>query len=361
MSGNVLDQLVIWSIFGLSVIEIIVILYVSQQNLIKIAKSQYVHKDHQIVYFVTFIMIALIFKLVILVSLQQIESSDIQPGKSITDLNCQVLLHTHVPQVFIVSAILIILIKSVIVNSNTQEKDLEFKQRQKRRLKCQSLIITLFQSATYILVLVRYFGSCNSNANDSTNGDDYFQFKVDYFIYSVLKILFLLLSVVFLFKIARQSVFLKPFKQGLITASLIMLLSIAKEVYGLIIISQTQAQVRDNIILIISLFYFDLILIGCLTYVALILKDVELEVLISIGIFKDIFEMSDREMFLEYEKLRKVSYKVKQKYKKYRQQLSEMEDDQLKQSRYSINDDDAINKKKAAPSGLGKFTKMTKR
>ena len=63
---------------------------------------------------------------------------------------------------------------------------------------------------------------------------------------------------------------------------------------------------------------------------ALILKDVELEVLISIGIFKDIFEMSDREMFLEYEKLRKVSYKVKQKYKKYRQQLSEMEDDQLK-------------------------------
>ena len=63
---------------------------------------------------------------------------------------------------------------------------------------------------------------------------------------------------------------------------------------------------------------------------ALILKDVELEVLISIGIFKDIFEMSDREMFLEYEKLRKISYKVKQKYKKYRQQLSEMEDDQLK-------------------------------
>ena len=69
---------------------------------------------------------------------------------------------------------------------------------------------------------------------------------------------------------------------------------------------------------IVSLFYVDMILIPALVYVAVTLREVEIDVLISIGVFKDLFEMNDREMFQEYDKLRKMSLKVKSKYKKYK-------------------------------------------
>jgi hypothetical protein len=68
-----------------------------------------------------------------------------------------------------------------------------------------------------------------------------------------------------------------------------------------------------------------MLLIPALTLVAMSLRQVEVDVLISIGVFKDIYDMNDREMFQEYEKLRKVSLKVKNKYKKYRQQLQKEE------------------------------------
>jgi len=37
--------------------------------------------------------------------------------------------------------------------------------------------------------------------------------------------------------------------------------------------------------------------------------------LISVGVFKDVEEMNDREMFIEYDKMRKQSHKVREKYK----------------------------------------------
>jgi len=83
--------------------------------------------------------------------------------------------------------------------------------------------------------------------------------------------------------------------------------------------------VRGQLVVLISLYYVDMLLIPALTLVATSLRQVEVDVLIAIGVFKDIYEMNDREMFMEYDKLRKVSLKVKNKYKKYRQQLEKEE------------------------------------
>lgn len=82
---------------------------------------------------------------------------------------------------------------------------------------------------------------------------------------------------------------------------------------------------RGQLVVLISLYYVDMLLIPALTLVATSLRQVEVDVLIAIGVFKDIYEMNDREMFMEYDKLRKVSLKVKNKYKKYRQQLEKEE------------------------------------
>ena len=86
---------------------------------------------------------------------------------------------------------------------------------------------------------------------------------------------------------------------------------------------------REQLVPLISLYYVDMLLIPALTLVAMSLREVEVDVLISIGVFKDIFEMNDREMFQEYDKLRKVSLKVKNKYKKYRRQLEKEEREEV--------------------------------
>lgn len=66
------DQAMIWSIFSVSAIEIGAILFFTQDNLFKSTEFQFVHKDNFIVLFVTFIIMALLFKLIILASMQQI-------------------------------------------------------------------------------------------------------------------------------------------------------------------------------------------------------------------------------------------------------------------------------------------------
>jgi hypothetical protein len=65
----------------------------------------------------------------------------------------------------------------------------------------------------------------------------------------------------------------------------------------------------------LSVFYVDLFLIGVIIHAAVLFRKIELQVLISVGVFKDVEEMNDREMFIEYDKMRKQSHKVRQKYK----------------------------------------------
>jgi hypothetical protein len=64
------DIAVIWSLFGISAVEIGSILFFTHDNLLKSTEFQFVHKDNYIVFYVTFIIICLIFKLVVLGSLQ---------------------------------------------------------------------------------------------------------------------------------------------------------------------------------------------------------------------------------------------------------------------------------------------------
>ena len=47
------------------------------------------------------------------------------------------------------------------------------------------------------------------------------------------------------------------------------------------------------------------------------LREVELDILITIKVLKNVDDMSDREMFHEYEKMRKQSYLVKKMYRSW--------------------------------------------
>jgi len=46
----------------------------------------------------------------------------------------------------------------------------------------------------------------------------------------------------------------------------------------------------------------------------IVMRRLELEALVAMGVFKDLNQMNDREMFIEYDKMLKQSTKVRKQY-----------------------------------------------
>lgn len=126
-------------------------------------------------------------------------------------------------------------------------------------------------------------------------------------------------------------------------------MSMASEIFGLAVVKNEQRQIKESLSLYLSLFYADFLLLAALTYAALLLRKVEVKAMIALGIFKDVNEMNDREMFTEYDKMRKQSLRVKEKYKKYRQARDKKrrEEEDAIADRYSINSPNGAQRDKA--------------
>ena len=77
------------------------------------------------------------------------------------------------------------------------------------------------------------------------------------------------------------------------------------ELVTLIVLSNKKEAFRSNATLYLSMFYTDLLLIVMMTYALLLFRKLEMELLIEMGVFKDLNEMNDKEMFNEYDKMRK--------------------------------------------------------
>lgn len=192
-----MSEVIIWSLFGLSAVEIAGILFFMQHGLFKATEQQYVHKDYYLVFFVTFTVIALLFKLIILASLQQIYvQDDSVKGREtgfIADISCQIFLNSHVPQVFITMAVFVILLKTRLLYFTTQAKIGElnkFKDEQKKRLKRSTLLLRIFYLTTYVFLAIRYITTCNT---DKTTAEETFEYETDHYIYTWFKLLFTVL------------------------------------------------------------------------------------------------------------------------------------------------------------------------
>lgn len=66
----------------------------------------------------------------------------------------------------------------------------------------------------------------------------------------------------------------------------------------------------------ISPFFIDIFMIIMLMLTLLVMRQVELEVLVELGVYKNVELMSDKEMFSEYEKLKKQSMKLQKRVRR---------------------------------------------
>jgi hypothetical protein len=63
----------------------------------------------------------------------------------------------------------------------------------------------------------------------------------------------------------------------------------------------------------ISIFIVDLILIAVFMFVLIVLREAELHLLVSLGIYKNVEDLTDKEIISEYNKLKKQSNKLQKK------------------------------------------------
>lgn len=63
----------------------------------------------------------------------------------------------------------------------------------------------------------------------------------------------------------------------------------------------------------ISIFIVDLILIAVFMFVLLVLREAELHLLVSLGVYKNVEDLTDKEIISEYNKLKKQSNKLQKK------------------------------------------------
>jgi len=88
-----------------------------------------------------------------------------------------------------------------------------------------------------------------------------------------------------------------------------------------------------------GLYFSDLLLCLVLTWCLLKLKQSELSALIKMGVFKDLHEMNDREMFQEYDKMIKQSKKVRNQYG-YRKNFTRSEQSTSEDQEEEISQDE---------------------
>lgn len=55
----------------------------------------------------------------------------------------------------------------------------------------------------------------------------------------------------------------------------------------------------------VSIFFVDLILIAVLMFVLILLREAELQLLVSLGVYKNVEDLTDKEIISEYNKLKK--------------------------------------------------------
>lgn len=60
----------------------------------------------------------------------------------------------------------------------------------------------------------------------------------------------------------------------------------------------------------ISIFFVDIILIAVFMFVLLILRQGELKILVKLGVYKNVEDLTDKEIISEYNKLKKQSNKL---------------------------------------------------
>jgi hypothetical protein len=140
-----------------------------------------------------------------------------------------------------------------------------------------------------------------------------FSFQIENYMWHAAKILFTLILAKMLYSL-RSNPKLSKYSKPLWFHIAILVITVITDITSFVLLKQTTGFFRDHPVRFLSLYFSDLALIPAQTWTILQFRKAELSALIGMGVFKDLDEMNDREMFSEYDKMIKQSKKVRNQY-----------------------------------------------
>lgn len=185
-----------------------------------------------------------------------------------------------------------------------------YKRNQKGRLTIVTFLLRVVQLLFAFLLVMMAIGNCNDQ------GWDVFQFNtknVHIAIYSI-KIFILCMMAFGLFDIAIKQ-HCEQFRKKLLIFSLLNIFLALGELVIVILIGSGSLNVNTDFNYQIT-YIFEIVVFISMTIVCGYLRHCELQILFNIGHYKNLDDMTDKEMFAEYDKMRKVSYIMKRKKKR---------------------------------------------
>ena len=109
-------------------------------------------KDEFTVYYVTYMLIGLVFKLFLI---------DTYYKENIDDENsCPLFISGYLPQIFILMAICVFMIKSLMLQIVLQDNEEKYRYNHKGRVGLANWVFRLFQLILFIILMLRYLNNC---------------------------------------------------------------------------------------------------------------------------------------------------------------------------------------------------------
>lgn len=153
--------------------------------------------------------------------------------------------------------------------------------------------------------------ACNPNRDlENENQEEKFKefdftFKIDNFAYLGIKIL---LTLHIIYSLASNSVRTHPKfhsrRRPLLLFLFLLFLTLLADVLSLVLLTPLATSAfREQSLLYFWFFIPDMCLLAAMTWAVVAYRRVELEALIEMGVFKELDEMNDHEMFMEYDKM----------------------------------------------------------
>lgn len=294
---------------------IVFILYLTVKEILKKTSDSFVLKDQYTIYFVTLTVISLIFKITIIDTQLKEETS--------FKNSCSMFLSTFVPEFFLNLAYTCMAIKAVFLWLNIRDTKNSYNERNKGRLRVANVLYITYLSVLTAVMFLRCLNTCQREK---------VQWAIEDFITFMdgreLTILSLLLKTLSLFVFCAFLCLLRSTnfftgKRHMLSISIAQaLMTIGFFSFNLtrFLTSDRYWELNQAFSQFISPFFVDIFMVVMMMLTLLVMRQVEVEVLVELGVYKNVELMSDKEMFSEYEKLKKQSMKLQKRVRRAKRQ-----------------------------------------
>lgn len=157
--GDVAEAVIVWSQFGLSVILIGVIAFLTIRDMLKYDHEHLsVLKDHYTVFFVAIAVSGLFFKLAIVDTWLKNEAD--QPR------HCSMFIAEYIPQLFVTICSILVAVKAILLALVNKDTYSSYIEKKNRRLKIAAYVTTPIYVVLFLIMSQRYMLTCYRNIQD---------------------------------------------------------------------------------------------------------------------------------------------------------------------------------------------------